>query len=274
MLILYNVLLVVTAFFWLPWMLIRAGARKEKPNWAERAGDYRMPAGKNPKRIWIHAVSVGEVVASMPILKELRSLLPGWEIVLSVTTSSGHQTAREKAVGLFDHLVYFPLDLPRFTVRAMARVKPAAVAVMETELWYNFLWTARSFEARTLLVNGRISDRSFRRSRTFRFFFAALLGEMEQCLMQTEEDARRIQALGGRGVRVLGNCKFDQAVDGVAADGLVERAKWGAGPDDLVVVVGSTRGEEDEGLVLDGLQAAFPSLEGVRIIHAPRHLER
>ena len=84
MILLYNFLLSLTSFFWLPWMIFRARKRKEMPDWSQRAGDVRMPAaGTNPKRIWLHAVSVGEVMASLPVLADLKKRLPGWEIVLS-----------------------------------------------------------------------------------------------------------------------------------------------------------------------------------------------
>ena len=96
---LYNVLILLLSPIWLPWMWLRARRRGEQPNWKERQGSYDLPQRKDGKRIWFHAVSVGEVVAATPILKELRELLPEHEIVLSVTTSSGHQTAREKGRG-------------------------------------------------------------------------------------------------------------------------------------------------------------------------------
>src|SRR5579862_5200661 len=108
MFLIYNILITVAAPFWVPWMWFRTRVRKEQPNWSERYGNYDQKPRKDRQRIWIHAVSVGEVVACLPILKELRSELPDHEILLSVTTSSGNQTARERAVGLYDHLVYFP----------------------------------------------------------------------------------------------------------------------------------------------------------------------
>src|SRR3954467_7180868 len=122
MFVLYNILISLLAPLWAPWMWLRTRARKEQPNWNERFGNYELTPRKDHKRIWIHAVSVGEVVASMPILQELKSELPDYEIVLSVTTSSGHQTAREKAAGLYDHLFYFPIDIARFELAAMQRV--------------------------------------------------------------------------------------------------------------------------------------------------------
>lgn len=253
-------------------MLWRASRRKEKPNWKERAGDFPIVPDKSKRRVWIHAVSVGEVVAVLPVLRLVKQKLPEHEIVLSVTTSSGHQTAADRAAGLFDHLVYFPIDVVRFQVAAMSRVRPEVVAVMETELWFNFLWAAKSFRARTLLINGRISDRSFRRSRRFGFFFRSLLRNLDRCLMQTPVDRDRILALGAREAEVFGNCKFDQAVEGLDADPEQWRVTLGLQSGTPVIVVGSTRSETEEALVLDAI--AQVGLERLQVIHAPRHLER
>lgn len=269
---LYNVLVLLLSPVWFPWMWLRARRRGEQPNWKERQGSYDLPPRKDGKRIWFHAVSVGEVVAATPILKELRELLPEHEIVLSVTTSSGHQTAREKATGLYDHLVYFPIDVARFQLSAMQKVRPSVVAIMETELWFNFLWAAKVFDARTLLINGRISDRSFPRSRRLAFFYKALLAEMDRCLMQTPTDAERIKALGARSTEVFGNCKFDQAVEGLDVDPVALRADLGLREGVPVVVVGSTRGEEEERFVLTALRSI--RFDSIQVVHAPRHLER
>ena len=272
MFLLYNVLLTLLSPFWVPWMLFRANKRQEKPNWNERQGDFAIQPDKTKSRIWVHAVSVGEVVAVLPILRQLREKSPDHEIILSVTTSSGHQTARERAEGLFDHLVYFPIDVPRFQLAAMSRVRPKAIAVMETELWFNFLWAAKVFNAKVLLVNGRISDRSYPRARFFRFFFRSMLRNVDRCLMQTEADAARIRDLGAAQAEVFGNCKFDQAVEGLDADPAEWRAKLGLREDLPVLVVGSTRSESEEKLVLDAV--AGIGLERVQVVHAPRHLER
>lgn len=267
----YNILIVLLAPVWVPWMWLRARKRKEQPNWKERQGAIEIPARKDGKRIWFHAVSVGEVMASMPILREIRTRLPEHEIVLSVTTSSGHQTAREKADGLFDHLIYMPIDVSRFQLEAMRRVRPSVVVVMETELWFNFLWAAKVFDAKTLLVNGRISDRAFPRSKKIAFFYKALLKEMDRCLMQTQTDADRIKELGGQNVEVFGNSKFDQAVEGLDADPVAWRKELGLAEDKLTLVIGSTRGQEEEDFVLDAMQKV--GLDRIQVIHAPRHLE-
>lgn len=262
---LYNILIILFAPIWAPWMWWRARKRKEQPNWAERQGKLDLPARKDGKRIWVHAVSVGEVIASLPVLRETKQRLPDYEIVLSVTTSSGHQTAEDQADGLYDHLIYMPIDLARFQLSAMQQVRPSVVVVMETELWFNFLWAAKIFDAKTLLVNGRISDRSYPRSRKLAFFYRSLLKEMDRCLMQTETDAARIKELGGQNVEVMGNTKFDQAAETASALTLA------LDPNKLTVVVGSTRDEFEERYVVDELK---PLMDRIQVIHAPRHIER
>lgn len=269
MFLLYNFLLTLASPIWVPWMILRARARKEQPNWKERMGDSSIePPRDGVRRVWIHAVSVGEVIAVLPILRELRNKMPNHQIVFSVTTSSGHSTAQDKAAGLYDHLIYFPIDVARFQLAAMTRVRPDVVAIMETELWMNFLWAAKAMDAKTLLINGRISDRSFPRARRVKFFYRALLRDLDLALMQSDKDAERIRTLGAAKAEVLGNCKFDEAAEEVKID----RQELGISPKSLVIVVGSTRGEEDERLVLDALEEVKDL--GALIIHAPRHLER
>ena len=272
MFLIYNLLALLLSPIWLTWMLIRSRRRAEAPNWKERTGNYmHVQIPRDKPAIWIHAVSVGEVMAVLPILRQVRALLPDHYLLLSVTTSSGHHTAREHAVDLYDELVYFPIDLARFQLAAMSRVRPSVVAIMETELWLNFLWAAKAMGAKTLLLNGRISDRSFRRSQPIKFFYRSLLGYLDRTLMQTAGDAERIAALGAEQPEVFGNCKFDQAVDGLDADPDEWRALLGI-PEGLpVVVVGSTRGEDEERFVVSALE---PLAQDIAIVWAPRHLER
>lgn len=272
MFLIYNALAILLSPLWLTWMLIRSRRRAEAPNWTERTGNYqRVQIPRDKPAIWIHAVSVGEVMAALPILRQTRALLPDHFILLSVTTSSGHHTAREHAVDLYDELVYFPIDLARFQLAAMTRVRPSVVAIMETELWMNFLWAAKAIGARTMLINGRISDRSFRRSMGVAFFYRALFGYLDRALMQTAEDADRIRALGAASPEVLGNCKFDQAVDGLDADPSEWREALGLPAGLPVIVVGSTRGEDEERFVLDAID---PIKDRVSVVWAPRHVER
>jgi 3-deoxy-D-manno-octulosonic-acid transferase len=183
MFFLYNLVLTLLAPIWVPWMMLRARRRNEAPNWRERSGNYEgvvPPRDKAKPRIWVHAVSVGEVIAAKPFLRQIRELASDCEIVLSVTTSSGHQTAREMELPLFDHLVYFPIDVPKFTLRAMQRVRPDVIAIMETELWFNFLWAAKVFDVPTMIVNGRISDKAYKTDLKVAFFFRALFKSVDR----------------------------------------------------------------------------------------------
>lgn len=270
MFLVYNALLTLLAPFWVPWMLVRSNRRGEPPHWKERCGDYSLEPRKDRKRIWFHAVSVGEVIAARPILDEIRRLLPDHEIVLSVTTSSGHKTAREQPLGLYDHLLYFPIDIARFQLAAMQKVQPAVAVMMETELWMNFLWAAKVFDVRTVLVNGRISDRSYKP--WLKFYYSALLKNLDRCLMQTESDAERIKALGAKSTEVLGNSKVDQALSSLGTASTDWRHELGLPDSSPIVVVGSTRGEEEERFILDAFEKL--GLGNFAVVHAPRHLER
>jgi 3-deoxy-D-manno-octulosonic-acid transferase len=263
--LLYNVLLVVLSPLWVPWMLRRSSRRAERVNWRERFGYLPVLTGPR-KRIWVHAVSVGEVVACLPILAELRK--HDLEIILSVTTSSGHETARKQAADLYDQLVYLPLDLPWMTRRAMHRIRPHVLAIMETELWLNLLHSAKSVGAQTILLNGRISDRSFPRSQKIKFFYQELFKSLDLGLVQTEIDAQRLATLGAKKVTVTGNVKFDQAATGLASD----PAKWRSelGLTLPTVVVGSLRAEEFASVV----PALLDLAQTGQVVLAPRHIDR
>ncbi|MHB8636438.1 MAG: 3-deoxy-D-manno-octulosonic acid transferase [Fimbriimonadaceae bacterium] len=277
MFLLYNLLLSLTLPIWFPVVWLRAKRRSVQPRWNERWGNFPIEYRKGTRRVWVHAVSVGEVLAVGPVLRDLRALLPTHEIVLSVTTSTGHGAAEgenEKRPGLYDHLVYFPFDVARSMLAAMQRVQPDVVAVMETELWMSLFWAAKVFDARTMLINGRISDRSFPRARRIRFWYRALFKELDRCLMQTEVDAVRITVLGARSAEVFGNCKFDQALPPELPDPAAVRRSFGIPTDALALVVGSTRGVQEERLVLDAIAKLGAWRDGrLFVVHAPRHVE-
>ena len=252
-------------------MWLRTRRRDEPVNWDERFGIYKITMRKDSTRLWFHAVSVGEMIAAKPILQRIRAGAPDAEILLSVTTSSGHRTAREQLTGLYDHLVYFPIDVVRFQLRAMAKVRPKVVAIMETELWLNFLWAAKEINAKTLLINGRIS-RNYELSRKLSFFYKNLLGKVDQILAQSDTDAERLRELGAQNVQVLGNVKFDQAASEVTGTERSARHEFGIPEGRQVIVVGSTRSEMEEKLVIEAIQRI--GLHNLSVIHAPRHIER
>ena len=160
--------------------------------------------------IWIHAVSVGEVLTARALLPELRERYPRLRIFLSTTTMTGQQIARNN-LQYVDEVFYFPFDL-RFIVRRTLRlVRPTLFIVMETEIWPNLLRACREAGVKTVLVNGRISSRSYPRYRMARGFFRVVLSHIDRFCMQSAESARRIVEIGADPARVLvtGSLKFD-----------------------------------------------------------------
>lgn len=262
---LYNLALILGAPIWVPWMWWRANKRAEKPNWQERTGNYDLPRRADRKRIWVHAVSVGEAIAARPILQELKAALPDHEVVLTTTTSTGQGIAKGLVGKLAAYAFYFPIDVLRFCVAAMTRVEPAVVVIMETELWLNFLTAAKITNAKTCVANGRISERSFAKSRKLRWFYRAVFAKVDLAMMQTEADAERARFLGAKNVQVLGNSKYDEAAEPQPVDwkSILELRE------ERLVVVGSARGEMEEELVINAL-IGVPA----RIVFAPRHPER
>ncbi|MCI0548151.1 MAG: 3-deoxy-D-manno-octulosonic acid transferase [Candidatus Rokubacteria bacterium] len=238
----------------------------------DRGGDLAPDLPSEP-RCWVHAVSVGEALAAVPLVEGIRARWPALAVVVTTVTPTGAAIVRERLGAGAAHR-YFPIDLPRPVARALDAVRPRFFIAMETELWPNFLRALARRRIPAMIANGRISDRSFRRYRWIRFLMARVLADIAVFAMQSAEDARRIIALGAppERVRVTGSLKSDLLPE--AADA---RPRWtarlGLEPDDLLLVAGSThRGEEEA--VLDAFQRLRASFETLRLVLAPRHLER
>ncbi len=224
--------------------------------------------GGEGRSIWIHAVSVGEVIAAGTLVPPLREAFPAARIALSVTTPTGRRVAEERLSGI-DDLFYCPFDLSFVLRKTLARVRPLALLVIETEIWPNLLREARRAGAATMLVNGRISDRSFPGYLRIRIFLRRYLREIDRFLMQSETYARRIEAMGAppEAVRVAGSLKFDAAPNGTP---LPNRVTPEGRP---ILVAGSTLDPEERILlsVFERLRISSPDLF---LVLAPRHLPR
>ena len=220
--------------------------------------------------IWIHAVSVGEVLAARALVGPLKERFPGRRIYVSTTTATGNAVAR-RSVGAADGLLFAPFDWPGPVRRALRAVDPALLVLVETEIWPNLIHEARRRGTRVALVNGRISPRSFPRYRRIRAFLKPVLAEVDVFLMQGEAHARRVRAMGAppEKVKVTGNLKFDSLGEVLPPESLA-RLIGGGGP---LWVAGSTAAGEEE-MVLRALRAVRRSVPGVRLLLAPRHPER
>ncbi|HKP86750.1 MAG TPA: glycosyltransferase N-terminal domain-containing protein, partial [Blastocatellia bacterium] len=172
--------------------------------------------------VWVHAVSVGEFLAAKPLIERIRREMPESRIVVSTTTLTGQRLASNQADAPYDATFYFPFDWSFTVRRALVRVNPSMVIILETEIWPNFLRECRRLRVATIIANGRISPRSFARYRRVRRFLSRALEDLTLLLMQSEADAERASALGAPTdrVRVCGNLKYDV---GVAAGPTYER---------------------------------------------------
>ena len=217
--------------------------------------------------IWVHAVSVGEVNASLPLLVRLRAAYPGCTLILSTITDTGQRVAKDKAPqGTV--VVYLPFDIGFILQRCFRNVRPRILLIMETELWPNLLRTAAGNHVPVIMINGRISEKSSKGYKRISFFMKKIFSFVEIFGMQSHLDAERLKSIGAedRKVMILGNLKFDMKISG----NLPEWTKAISGP---VVVAGSThRGEEE--LVLSAWMDNLDKFPGLKLVLAPRHPDR
>jgi 3-deoxy-D-manno-octulosonic-acid transferase len=279
MMLLYNILITLYFILAMPYYVVQmARHNKYRSGLKQRLGFYPGSVGeatKSGKRIWFHAVSVGEVLAVIPLVQRVRAEMPDVRIVLSTVTLTGQGVARER-LGNDGVVIYFPLDISFAVRRSMQVVAPDLIVVVETEIWPNFICAAADRGTPIAIVNGRISDRSFPRYRLGRFLLKRLLSKMSIFSMQTALDAQRIQAIGAPYEKIVtsGNMKFDCGiVPGDEQAGRAIASSLGLNPGQDVIVAGSTHKGEEE-IVLDAYLAVRRSGFKPLLIVAPRHPER
>ncbi|CUU38417.1 3-deoxy-D-manno-octulosonic-acid transferase [Armatimonadetes bacterium DC] len=272
----YNLILFLLTPLWAVYIAWRVLAGSWRERWWERFGFVAVPPPKDKRRIWVHCVSVGETLAALPVLKAMRAALPNAEIVLTTTTPTGQRTAHDSAREWVDYIAYFPLDFPFAVRRALSRIQPDLLTLFETELWLNLLAEQHRREGFTLVLNGRLSDRSFRRAQRVRPFYRQMLEWVDFVCAQSPLDAARFVALGisPARVEVCGNTKFDQALEATDVDPAEWRRRLSLPPEAPVIVVGSTRTPEEERLVAEAYRAVQSQMPDTCLVIAPRHLER
>jgi 3-deoxy-D-manno-octulosonic-acid transferase len=270
--LLLGLFLLVTLPYWLLQMMrhgkYRAGLR-------QRLGSVpvHLAAHSEQPTIWVHAVSVGEVVAASAVVEELRQKFPSHRVVISTTTSTGQKLAARHFGA--DNVFYFPLDFA-FAIRPyLEALRPELAVIAETEFWPNFLRLAKNSGARIAVINCRISDRSLPGYKRLHFWLPKVLENIDLFLAQTEEDRRRLMEIGApeSKVAIAGNLKFDVTPPKPPAIAASLRANLTQAEVEPVLVCGSTL-EEEEGSLLSAFRNILATRPKAVMILAPRHPER
>jgi 3-deoxy-D-manno-octulosonic-acid transferase len=252
----------------LPLILLRLWWRgRREPGYrdavAERFGIYR---GNAPGSVvWVHAVSVGEARAAAPLVRALKTLLPGHEMLVTCTTAAGRETLSQ-VYGDSVRTAYLPYDYPESVHGFLERFRPTLGVLMETELWPNLLAAAAARGVPVALANARMSERSARGYQRWRALTGPAIRSLAAVCAQSAADAERLRTLGAPRVEVTGNLKFDLALDAVQ---LAAGRQWKAQVGRPVLLLASTR-EGEEKLLLDAIPADAPFVTVV----VPRHPQR
>ena len=237
-------------------------------HWGERWGIYTGRASAEPV-IWLHAVSVGEVRAAVPLLAALEHAWPGHKILLTCMTPTGRETAQQ-LLGERVELAYLPYDYPGAMARFLKRYQPLFGLLMETELWPNLVYRCQQRSVPLFLVNARLSAKSAAGYQRFRLLLGPAFTGLSGVFAQSQADADRLAALGARNISVVGNVKFDfEPAAALVAKGEQWRALLGQRP---VLLLASSR-EGEEALLLDALSLA-PLPAQTLLVLVPRHPQR
>jgi 3-deoxy-D-manno-octulosonic-acid transferase len=264
MYLLYTLLYCTVLVFLLPFQYLKRPKKLKKRWLREKFGFIKGGLGGI---IWIHAVSVGEVMAAIPLLKKLREKYPSKSLMLSTITDTGQKVARER-VPEGTMVFYLPFDIPIILKKVFERMRPELLITIETELWPNLFKISRQYGIPVILMNGRISEKSLKGYKKASFFMKEVLSNVALFCMQSEMDAERISSIGvnEERIKVLGNFKFDIRPPSKIPE-------WSEGMKGPVLIAGSTHEGEEEFLisVYMKLKKDFTDLN---LILAPRHPER
>lgn len=261
----YNLLSFISLIAYLPWILLKKGPENRLAYVIERFGISTYANAD----IWIHAVSVGEAIACLPFLSALKKEFPEVKILFSTTTYTGQKIVREKSSDA-ERVMYIPWDTRVCVTKAVKTVKPKIFITIETELWPALFRALKNEGSKIIILNGRLSNKSFRGYRRIRPFMQKVLSYVDYCYMQDKDYAYRIMSIGAQPERVgvMGNFKFD-----VDLHKSHNSSDWMNRISGKILVAGSThRGEEE--IILNTYEIIKKSMHDLKLILAPRHPER
>src|ERR1051325_11216286 len=270
----YSLLLSLGLIVLIPYFLFQALAHgKYIAGLRQRLGS--LPPTNGKPVIWLHCVSVGETQAARPLAQRVKQQFPHHALVVSTITLTGQKLARDVFRTQAESVFYFPFDWRWSVRRALKAINPAAVLIMETELWPNFLHECKARAIPVALVNGRISRQSFRRYRLVKFFLRPVLSCLTMAVMQSEADAERLQVLGMPRDRLFtaGNLKFDAEVATDLTDKTEEiKSRFDLRSDVPLIIAASTHAPEEQ-IVIESFKK-LTAKQSARLMLAPRHPER
>lgn len=269
--IIYDFLFLIFVLVCFPFYLL---AGKLNAGFFSRLGFLPKRLGSG-RPIWIHAVSVGEVVSIKGLLSQLRQVYPDKRVVISTVTATGNKIARG-LVKEGDFLTYLPLDFSFIVKRVLKKVNPCIFIIAETEIWPNLISCLYQQKIPVITVNGRISDNSYAGYRAVKLFIRPILKKISRFCVQSDTDALRLRDLGvaEQDIQVTGNVKFDINLEAAAGiDFLAYRKKLGLSEDDRLLVCGSTHHGEEE-LILKGYPKLLTVFPRLKLLIAARHPQR
>ncbi|MBI5199046.1 MAG: 3-deoxy-D-manno-octulosonic acid transferase [Nitrospirae bacterium] len=275
-LLIYNLFSFIFLITLLPYLYLKRRNKKDGILWLKEKFGF-IPEEKLKsiygRPIWIHAVSVGEVMAALPLIKVIKEGYPDRSLVLSTITDTGNLIARERAKEV-DAIIYLPFDISLAVKSALRRISPEIFILIETEIWPNLLRTLNREGIPSIIINGRISQQSLKGYKLVKPFMKAILKNINRFGMQTTSDAERIRAIGADPfkVEVIGNIKFDQSFsqDSVGSERL--KRSYGIGERRLFVAGSTHEGEEE--IISDAFIEIKKYFHDLILLIAPRHIER
>lgn len=267
---LYSFLTCILGLIILPFIfLLRLIQKKDVTSWKIKMGNFDLPKNfdKSKKTIMIHGVSVGEVVSLEKLIRKVKEEFPNHNLVLTTGTKTGQETAIKKMGDVADFITYFPLDIKFFVEKFLDKINPDVILIAETEIWPIFIYTAKKRNIKTYIINGRMSDESFKMYKILKPFFKNVLPMYSGIFVQSEIDKARLNEAGANinQLDVMKNLKFDVNKFDVDIDLNTNNSK--------VLIAGSTHKGEDE-IVLRVYKKLKELIPNLKLLLAPRHITR